>query len=667
MKRILMIAAIGLSLASCGQQPGKNGQGLPPEEPVLQSFDQPPTGIATEATRLANAEEAERLPLDEQSDVHDAERGFLASIEGNAILNADGDIVWQINAYDFLEGDSPATVNPSLWRQSRLAARHGVFEVVDGIYQVRGYDLAVMSVIRGETGWIVVDPLTAKETAAAALNLVNDTLGERPVSAVIYTHSHADHFGGARGVVPEGGGIPIIAPDGFTEAAVSENLLAGVHMARRSTFMFGNTLPRSSTGHVGSGLGPGLPNGTIGFVPPTEEIPEAGGTRVIDGITFEFMDAKNTEAPSEFIFYLPDFKALCTAEVTTATFHNALTMRGAKARDTLYWSKVIDEMLVRYANRAEVVFASHHWPTWGAENVRDYLRQQRDIYRYTHDQALRMANRGKTQHEIAQLVQEPAFSSEAGALHVRDYYGTLNHNLKAVYQYYFGWWDGVPANFHLLSPEERAERFVDAIGGSEAVLQQGQDAFENGDYRWSADLLNQLVFAEPTNDAARAWLASSYEQIGFQAESGAWRSYYLTAAQELRKGKPGAAPNLANPDFLRNIPTASLFDALAARYIPGQVKDAPYTLRFVFTDTEEVMSIEVGPDTAFPRLGEPDMEAVATFETTREIFNQIVIGQASPAMLVMSGKLKISGKRSAVSGFFDALDEFDPNFNLVEP
>ena len=625
----------------------------------------PEPGQATEATRAANARISAALPLDSSRDIDAAQRGFLAAIEEEAIVNARGDVVWQIDAYDFLQAEAPATVNPSLWRQSRLAAHHGLFEVMDGLYQVRGYDLAVMSIIRGETGWIIIDPLLTRETAAAGLKLVNDTLGKRPVSAVIFTHSHADHFGGARGVIDPSREIPIIAPDGFSQSAVTENLLAGTHMARRSALMFGNELPRSESGHVGSGLGPGLANGTVGLVLPTEEIAAPGAIRVIDGITFEFMDAKNTEAPAEFVFYLPEFRALCTSEVATATFHNALTLRGAKARDTLRWSKVIDDMLVTYANRADVIFASHHWPVWGREEVRDYLRQQRDIYRYTHDQTLRLANRGATAHEIANMVSPPDFADQS--FHVRDYYGTLNHNLKAVYQFYFGWWDGVPANFNLLSPSMRAQKLVSAMGGDAKALETGKQAFKAGDYRWAAEVFNQIVFAVPDHSTARQWLAASYEQMGFQAESGAWRSYYLSAAQELRLGQSRDATNLANADFIAAVPTLALFDALAARFTPGQIERAPYILSFSFTDTGESVTVDVGPDSVFPRSGAPYTDPAARFETQRSSFDRLILGEVSARRLVLTGQLKISGDREAVQAFFEALETPDPRFNIIEP
>ncbi|MEM1391320.1 MAG: MBL fold metallo-hydrolase, partial [Pseudomonadota bacterium] len=381
--KYLMLALALLGACSQGVTPS------PTDEPA-------PNGEATEATRAYNQTIADRLPLDDQGDVIDARRGFLAAIEDEAILNADGDVVWSVPQFDFLDADAPDTVNPSLWRQSHLAAQHGLFQVAEGIYQVRGYDLAVMSVIEGETGWIIVDPLTATETAAAALKLVNDTLGERPVTGMLYTHSHVDHFGGARGIISEeeveARNVPILAPIGFSESAVSENVLAGNLMSRRAILMFGNTLPRMDTGHVGSGLGPGLPNGTISLILPTEEIEGRGTQRTIDGVLFEFIDAAGTEAPAEFMFYLPEKRALCTAEVATATFHNVLTPRGAKVRDAREWSRAIDHVLIEYGTRSDVVFASHHWPTWGQDNVVTFLRGQRDIYRYVHDQTLRKAN-----------------------------------------------------------------------------------------------------------------------------------------------------------------------------------------------------------------------------------------------------------------------------------
>ncbi len=640
------------------------------EPPVSEAPNAPAAGSPTDATRAANAAVADRLPLDDPGDFDDAARGFLAKIESDAIRNADGGLVWSIAAQAFLTGDAPDTVNPSLWRQSVLAAQHGLFEVADGIWQVRGYDLSVMSVIAGEAGWIIVDPLTTSETAAAALKLVNDTLGERPVTAVLYTHSHADHFGGARGVVSEEDiaerGVQVIAPHGFTEAAVGENLIAGNHMSRRAVLMFGNALPRSETTHVGSGLGPGLPQGTIGLVLPTEEIPGPTATRIIDGVTFEFIDAEGTEAPAEFMFYLPEKRALCTAEVATATFHNVLTPRGAVVRDALRWSQVIDWTLANYGDKADVVFASHHWPTWGQENVTDFLATQRDIYRYVHDQTLRRANAGGTLVEVAEDLAEPAIQGSDFA--TRGYYGTLSHNSKAVYQRYFGWWGGVPADYVSLPPEAEAAKYVAAMGGADAALQTGVEAFEAGDYRWAATVFNHIVFDDPDNAIARDWLAATYEQLGFQAESGAWRSYFLSAAQELRIGPPDVDDiNTANIDFLRAVPTAQLFDAMAARYDPEKLTRDPFSLNFVFSDTNESVAVLVGEAVVIPRADDGDSDAAATITLTREAFNRLLARQAQFGELAASGDLAIDGDLTAAAAFLLALETPPFWFNVVTP
>ena len=629
----------------------------------------PPAGRATAATQAANAAVSQRLAFANRSDFEDAQRNRLAFIEADAIRNQAGQVVWAIPQFDFLDAAAPDTVNPSLWRQSQLAAHHGLFKVTDGLYQVRGYDLSVMSVIEGQRGWIIVDPLTSNETAAASLKLVNDTLGKRPVSALIYTHSHADHFGGARGVLTpdqlDKGDVPVLAPAGFSENAVAENLIAGNHMSRRATLMFGSTIARSPTGHVGSGLGPGLPNGTISLVLPSEEIEGRGTRRVIDGVTFEFIDAAGTEAPAEFMFYLPEKRALCTAEVATATFHNVLTPRGAKVRDARAWSRAIDHVLVEYGAKSDVVFASHHWPTWGVDNVRAFLQSQRDIYRYVHDQTLRHANAGATMTEAAEAVEEPSF--QANGFETRGYYGTLNHNAKAVYQFYFGWWGGVPADYHRHPRAVTAQRYVSAMGGPQRALRLGQDAFAQGDYRWAAEVLNHLVFANAANKAAKSWLAATYEQLGFQAESGAWRSYYLGAAAELRRGVPDVArPRLGREDFVKAVPSLELFDALAARFNPAKMKGPPYALVFRFPDRDEAVTVLVERSVVVPRGGGAT-EPAATITIDRADFNRLVLRAVTAPALMKAGKLKIEGDPRAFGALFAALDQPPYWFNVVTP
>ncbi|HPF22001.1 MAG TPA: alkyl sulfatase dimerization domain-containing protein [Hyphomonas sp.] len=657
MRQTALALAALISLAACGK---------PAATPKVD--EAPPAGVATEATKAANAALAERLPLDQPGDFEDAGHGLLAQIQDD-IVDENGKVVWSVHAQDFITGPAPDTVNPSLWRQQQLLREHGLFELEDGLYQVRGYDLSVMSVIRGKTGWIIVDPLISKETAAAGLKLVNDTLGARPVTGVIYTHSHIDHFGGVRGVISEAdvaAGVPVLAPIGFTENAISENLLAGNYMSRRAILMFGRTLPNGPTAQVGAGLGPATSAGTAGFIPPTEEISGRGTRRVVDGVTFEFIDAAGTEAPAEFMFYLPEYRALCTAEVATATFHNGLTLRGAKVRDFLEWSRVLDYVLTNYAGKSDISFASHHWPTFGTGNIEEYLRGQRDVYRYAHDQTVRRANAGETQFEIAEEIPEP--DVQATHFDTRGYYGTLNHNAKAVYQYYFGWWDGVPATYNAWPMEERSKRMVALAGGEEAALAAGEKAFNEGDYRWAAEVFNAVVFANPENELAKQWLASTYEQQGFQAESGAWRDYFLTGAAELRQGIPEEGDaRVASAEFLAGVPTVELFNALAVRYAPEKLQRDPFTLNFVFPDTQETLLLDVGKATAFPRAGAASGSAAATLTISRAAFNDLILRTRSFQDIAGAGEAKVEGDPSALLAWFTTLESPPFWFNIVEP
>ncbi len=636
--------------------------------PIAGSQESPPVSVATEATRLANAEVAAALPLDDRRDFENAARGLLAQIPGGVIRADDGRVVWDAGGYDFLDGAAPATVNPSLWRHTQLDRIHGLFELKPGLYQLRGYDISVMTLIAGNTGWIVVDPLLTAETSRAALALADGHLGKRPVRAVIFTHSHADHFGGVRGIASEAdikGGLRIIAPEGFTREAVAENLLAGNAMARRAAFQFGQTLPPGPTGQVGVGIGAALSRGVIGLIEPTETV--SGRRRlVIDGIEFQFIGAPGTEAPAEFMFYLPKFHALCAAELATGTMHNLLTLRGAQIRDSLAWSGYLDEVLEKYGKDLELVFASHSWPTVGAEPARQYLAHQRDVYRYIHDQTLRLANLGFTPDEIAEQLAEPGILKQDFS--TRGYYGTLNHNSKAVYQRYFGWWDGVPAHLYALPPEETGRKYVEFMGGPEQLLARARASFDQGDYRWSAEVLNHLVFADPDNAAAREWLAASYEQLGFQAESAIWRNYYLVAAQELRHGPAGkGAVQLGNADFLRAVPTAMLFDSLSVRFNPAKAGAAAYVLNFEFPDRGEKLCVIVGDDVAIPRMGCHEAKAVATTRMNRATLDEILLGSAKFADRVADGSIQITGDPAAVRKHLASLDEFPYWFNVVTP
>ena len=631
---------------------------------------------ASEATRTAQAEIAKRLPLDDPRDEANVMRGKLAEIPSGVILAKDGKTVWDRRPYAFLDSrEAPDTVNPSLWRQARLNAVHGLFEVVPGkIWQVRGYDISVMTIIRGKSGWIVVDPLLSEEAAAASWKLFADTIeaksGKLPIRAVIFSHSHSDHFGGVGGIVtPEQvrrEKIRIIAPHGFSEEATSENVLAGTAMGRRALYMFGSILPPGPAGQVDTGLGPKLSSGTIGYMEPTETVGAQGGTLTIDGLAFDFLDAGGTEAPSEFVFYIPAYKALHTTEVVTHTLHNVLTLRGAQVRDALHWSKVIDAALVRWGDKAEVALASHHWPTWGAGEVSALLTSQRDIYRYVHDRTLFLANRGATLHELADVT--PEAPGQASDFASRGYYGTVNHDMKATYQRYFGWWDGNPANFNPLPPEASAPKYVALAGGADKLLAAGKAAIAAGDYRWAAELLNKLVFAQPDNKDARAALASAYDQLGYQAESGAWRNYYLAAAASLRgTAVESLSGNGQSRSFVSAIPTAVFFDALATRFDAAKGAALKGTFQFVLPDSRETIAIVVGGGVEVPRYGMTDAAPTATVTLDRKTLDDVMLGQAQFPALLQSGAIRIDGDRMAFLSWFALHPPADPRFNVVVP
>ncbi|VAV99388.1 Alkyl sulfatase and related hydrolases, MBL-fold metallo-hydrolase superfamily [hydrothermal vent metagenome] len=628
----------------------------------------PPEGVATEATKRANAEVAARLPISDQGDFENANRGFLAKLE-KPILNQDGSVAWDMHQFDFIKGDAPDTVNPSLWRQGKLNSIHGLFEVVPGIYQIRGYDLAQMTLIAGKTGWIIVDPLTTPAPSKAGLALANKILGKRPVSAVIFTHSHGDHFGGVAGVASaddvKSGKVQIIAPHGFLRESIGESVIAGTAMNRRVQFQFGTALAAGKAGHVGGGLGQALSSGGVALLPPTKSISKDGETLNIDGIAFEFMDAGETEAPAEMIFYMPQYKALHSAEVATRTFHNVLTPRGALVRDTLKWSKVIDNMLAKYGAKSDVLLASHHWPTWGSDNILTTLKNQRGLYRYVHDQTMRQANQGATMHEIAENIGEPDFAKTDFG--VRGYYGTLNHNSKAVYQRYFGWWDGVPAHYNELPPVESSKKYVAAMGGTEKALAVGEKAFGSGEYRWAATVFNHVVFADPENEAAKKWLASTYEQLAFQTEAGTWRNIYLVGAKELRQGNNRKAGiSTANAKVLSSIPAVDLFDALSTRFNPTKMKGDGGIIQFNFPDRRETVAVDLGKSVMFPRNGASE-EAVAQITVSRTDFTKLLMRDVNPLEMIQSGKLKIEGNSALMAAMFGALDPVNPQFNIVTP
>jgi alkyl sulfatase BDS1-like metallo-beta-lactamase superfamily hydrolase len=663
-KSIMLIAIVAVALAvsvlgGCRREP---------QAPQGRADVQGNTA-ATWHTREANARIAEALPLGDAQDFADAQRGLIARDPRVVIESGDGQHnVWDTGAYDFVDGDAPESVNPSLWRQAKLNGIHGLFEVVPGVYQVRGYDLSNMTIIESANGWIVIDPLTARETAAAALAFARRHLGAQPVVAVIFTHSHIDHFGGIDGVLPEGEErqhVRIIAPRGFIEEATSENVLAGVAMARRASYMYGMPLVRGVRGHVDTGLGKQPARGEIGIAEPTDIVDHTPQEMEVDGVSFIFQYVPNSEAPVELTFYLPAKKAFCGAEIVSHTLHNLYTLRGAKVRDALAWSGYIDDAIHRFPD-AEVVFASHHWPVWGNARVTDYLKKQRDTYRYLHDQTLRLANQGLTPQEIAEELELP--SSLRSTFANRDYYGTVRHNAKAVYQYYFGWYDGNPANLDPLPPSEAAARYVEAMGGGEAVLAKAREASERGDDRWAATLLNHLVFAEPGNAEARELLAAAYDQLAYRAESGPWRDVYLTGAYELRHGVPPPQVDLASAaGLLRHLSPELFFAAMATRLNGPKAAGKQMTLNFFFTDVGESYVLTLENAVLHNRRAEPDPDADATVRLTRDLLIRLSTRQAGLRDLLFSDELAIEGSRMTLLSFFSMLDSPDGAFPIVTP
>ncbi len=610
------------------------------------------------------------LDFSNRADFEAADRGFIASLDKGGIRNADGALVYSPEAYDFLKSDVPATANPSLWRQSQLNAKHGLFEVMDGIYQVRGFDLSNMSIIRGDKGWILVDPFISKETAKAALDLVNKELGARPVSVIILTHSHIDHYGGIRGVTDmealKAGDLQIIAPEGFTRETVSENILAGNQMARRAGYMFGAFLPKGPKGHIGSGLGQGISLGNSGLIPPTISITKTGQTLEIDGVKMVFQMAPGAEAPEEFMFYLPQFKAFCQAEEMNHNLHNLLTPRGAKIRNGLVWSKHIDQAIDLFGKDIEVSFGSHHWPTWGNDNVIDFFEKQRDTYRYIHDQTLRLANHGGTMIEIAEQIKLP--TSLASEFYNRGYYGTVNFNSKAQYQFYYGWFDGNPAHLNPLPPVEDAQETVRYMGGSTAILAKAQEDYDKGNYRFVASVLNKLIFAEPKNQDAADLLAKAYRRLGYASESGPWRDFYLTGAQELTMPLlTDISIKTGNPDMIANLPLDLFFDLMAVKLNGPKAEGLDMKINFAFTDTGERAALHLKNSVLNTRMGRQHEQADATITLSRTSLNQIMLKQASFPALMKSGDVKVEGSLLRLRKFMKLQDEFDYWFEIVRP
>ncbi|QKW25330.1 MBL fold metallo-hydrolase [Streptomyces seoulensis] len=621
----------------------------------------------------ANAEVRRRFAFDDTQDLDDARRGFMGTAPESLIRAEDGRVVWDLDAYGFLDQDCPDTANPSLWRQSRLCSEHGLFEVTEGIYQVRGFDLSNMTLVEGERGVFVIDPLLCAETAAAGLALYRAHRGERPVTGVLYTHSHADHFGGVRGVLGDedvARGAPVLAPHGFLEHAVSENVYAGTAMNRRAAYMYGAALPKGERGQIGAGLGQTTATGSVGLIPPTADITRTGQSETVDGIRMVFQLTPGTEAPAELNLHFPDRAALCMAENATHNLHNLLTLRGAQVRDPRVWARYLAEAVALYGASSDVAFASHHWPVWGRERVVAFLTGQRDLYAYLHDQTLRLLNQGRTALEIAEEIRLPPALERAW--HTHGYYGSVSHNTKAVYQRYLGWFDGNPAHLWEHPPVEAARRYVEFMGGADEVVRRARRSFADGDFRWVAQVVQHVLFADPDHAEARRLQADALEQLGYGSENGTWRNFFLTGAHELRHGSVGTPTATTSPDLLAALTLDQLFDSLAIRVDGPRGWDADIAVRFEITGggatTLRLRNgvLTHGADTGTGADG-PAAGPDVTIALPESDLRALLLGSTDPADLAARENVRVTGDLGGLTALLGHLDAPDPDFAIVTP
>ena len=624
---------------------------------------------ASEFTIARNKAFVKDLDLNNQQDFVDARRGMVAAAPNESVTAVSGVQVWDGAAYDFIEGDAPDTVNASLWRQAKLNNIRGLFRVDEGIYQLRGFDLANSTLIKSDNGWILVDPLTTKETAKVAMTFAEQHLGKINLTGVIFTHSHVDHFGGVLALIDSqqaaANNVPIIAPVGFMAEATSENIVAGRAMARRGTYMFGDMLERSAKGHVDAGLGKQVIFGSISILQPSVVIDQPEQALIIDGVEFNFYNMPGTEAPAELTFYLPQWNAFCGAEILSHVMHNVLTLRGAKVRDALLWSDYIGQSIDRL-EKVETFFNSHHWPTWGHDRIITQMQQQQDMYKFIHDQTVRLANIGYTPKEIAETLTLP--KSLAGNFHLRGYYGTLSHNSKAVYQHYFGWYEGNPAQLNPLPPVESSVRYVEFMGGADAVIDKAAVYLAKGEYRWVGEVLNHVVFAEPDNKSARNMLAQAYRQMAYQAESGPWRDIYLSGAKELSEGKTdeNLSVFLAR-DFVLQVPMIEFMKALSVTLDARKAEGERLKINILFEELDQNFVLSIRNSVMYYSELPTDPSADASIIISRNLFYQIMMKQVGITDLLTSEELEVEGSVLKLITFFSLLGESNDNFNIVTP
>lgn len=659
------LAVLGIgATASCSTDGTSTGPTLAPSAKQTD-----PTRHAIDANDRMRA----ALPFSDTADFADADRGFLRALEPGVIKDGQGRTVWDMDAYGFLRGECPPSVNPSLWRQSQLNTRQGLYEVAPGIYQLRGLDLSVMTVVEGATGVIVIDPLISKETAAAGLGLYRAQRGaDRPVVAVVYSHSHVDHFGGVLGVTTvddvEAGRCAVIAPSGFMEEAVAENVYAGTAMTRRATYMYGAALPKGPMGSVGAGLGQTTSLGDKGLIAPTVSIDRTGRTETVDGVELVFQLTPGTEAPAEMNIHLPGMRALCVAENASHTMHNVLTLRGALVRDARVWARYLTETINLYGRRVDVCFGSHHWPTWGTERIVQHLSAQRDLYAYLHDQTLRQLNLGRVGSEIAEDFALPPALERTWS--TRGYYGSVSHNVKAIYQRYMGWFDGNPAHLWEHPPVESATRHVAAMGGADAALRVAQKAYDDGDFRWATQVANYVIFADAGNETAKRLQASTFEQLAYATENATWRNFYLSGAYELRNGKIPPSTAAAAPSLTAALTVPQLFDAVALRIDGRRAWDVVAVVDWEITDVSGGVyrtELRNGVLTHFETAGYEGLPAAATVvQVSKQALAQL-LGGANATELAQAGKLRIVGPPDPLAALRSVTDKPDPGFSIVTP